>query len=126
MTKSPGSTIRESTSRTGVQEPTWNTNSAISCGANPYCGTPGTTGDPIERVAFDQKVKVASHEIGHAIGLMHPADPNSENLAGTAVATGPDAKNYPSVMWNGCFGGNVTKDLSTDDVACANVIALVP
>jgi hypothetical protein len=91
--------------------PTITVNSGYNCPGG--CGTTS-----IETVPLQQAIKIAKHEIGHNLGLRHPGNGGGSHLPGTALA----ATNYSSVMWQGCVGGKVVADLSSDDVLSAGII----
>ncbi len=81
----------------------------------------------LDSLSWDEKVHVATHEMGHSLGFAHPLDPSpvGVHIVNTATAINTNTPTYPSMMWGGtgsCYTGtgNVTLGLSSDDVASSN------
>ncbi|MDD9943960.1 MAG: hypothetical protein OXU20_23155 [Myxococcales bacterium] len=82
-------------------------------------------GEDIEAVPWEQKLRTATHELGHVLGFSHPAD--GMHIEGTERVTATNK--YPSIMWPS--GGLICPSedpndryettLSADDITAAEI-----
>jgi hypothetical protein len=87
-------------------------------------GVCGGTSTTIENIPSSQALKTAIHELGHNLGLRHPAG-GSEAQTMIHIPNTADAfsnPNYSSVMWQNCVGGKVAGTMTPDDQASAFVL----
>ncbi len=72
----------------------------------------------INRMPWNQMVKIAAHELGHTLGFTHPG-------TGKRISrTKKESTGYSSIMWQGCSIGNtqISSTMTSDDIKSANKI----